>query len=89
MSSLGNPDLVRFGEKLRTLRNRRGLTLAQLAERLGYKAHGHLSEIESGKKLPTAGLVLKVSRLFDVSTDVLLKDELEISGKIQSGEEIP
>ena len=78
MSSIGNSDLVRFGEKLRILRNRRGLTLAQLAERLGYKAHGHLSEIESGKKIPTIGLALKVARLFDISTDVLLKDEFEI-----------
>ncbi len=78
MSTIGNPDFVRFGEKLRILRNRQGLTLTQLAERLGYKAHGYLSEIESGKKLPTAGLALKVARLFSVSTDVLLKDELEI-----------
>jgi transcriptional regulator with XRE-family HTH domain len=79
VSSIGNSDLVRFGEKLRILRNRRGFTLAQLAERLGYKAHGHLSEIESGKKIPTIGLALKVARLFDISTDVLLKDEFEIS----------
>ena len=78
MSTTAKPDFVRFGEKLRTLRNRRGLTLTQLAELLGYKAHGHLSEIESGKKLPTAGLALKVARLFEVPTDVLLKDELEV-----------
>lgn len=78
MSTAGNSDLLRFGEKLRSLRNRRGLTLAQLADQLGYKAHGHLSEIESGKKLPTVGLAIKVARLFDVSTDALLKDELDI-----------
>lgn len=78
MSTINKPDSVRFGDKLRNLRSRHGLTLVQLAEQLGYKAHGHLSEIESGKKSPTTGLVLKVSRLFDVSTDVLLKDELEI-----------
>ena len=79
MSTAGNSDLLRFGEKLRSLRNRRGLTLAQLADQLGYKAHGHLSEIESGKKLPTVGLAIKVARLFDVSTDALLKDEREIA----------
>ena len=49
-----------------------------MAEQLGYKTHGYLSQIESGKKLPTVGMVLKVARLFGVSTDVLLKDELEI-----------
>ena len=78
MSTISNPDLLRFGEKLRTLRNQRGLTLTQLAAELGYKGHGHLSDIECGKKLPSIGLTLKVARLFDVSTDVLLKDELEI-----------
>ena len=79
MSTTNNPDFARFGEKLRTLRTRRGLTLTQLSEQLGYKAHGYLSEIESGKKPPTAVLVLKVSRLFNVSADSLLKDEIEIS----------
>lgn len=78
MSTLGNPEFARFGEKLRALRTRRGLTLIQMAGQLGYKAHGHLSEIEAGKKAPTAGLVLKVARLFEVSADILLKDELEI-----------
>ena len=78
MSTPSNPDFARFGEKLRALRTRHRLTLTQLAEHLGYKAHGHLSEIEAGKKLPTAGMALKVARLFDVSTDVLLKDELEV-----------
>ena len=78
MSTPSNSDFARFGEKLRVLRTRRRLTLTQLAEHLGYKAHGHLSEIEAGKKLPTAGMALKVARLFDVSTDVLLKDELEV-----------
>ena len=78
MSSINSPDFVRFGEKLRVLRTRRNLTLIQLSEQLGYRAHGYLSEIESGKKSPTAALALKVSRLFGVSTDALLKDELEL-----------
>ena len=78
MSTPENPDFARFGEKLRALRTRRGLTLIQMAARLGYKTHGHLSELETGKKTPTAGMALRVARLFEVSTDVLLKDELEI-----------
>lgn len=78
MSIADNRDLARFGEKLRILRNRHELTLTQMAEQLGYKTHGYLSQIESGKKLPTVGMALKVARLFGVSTDSLLKDELEI-----------
>lgn len=68
-----------FGEKLRTLRQHKGLTLQELATALGYKAHGHLSELEAGKKMPTVDFVLLVSRYFDVSTDELLKDELGVT----------
>jgi transcriptional regulator with XRE-family HTH domain len=69
----------RFGEKLHTLRTRSNLTLSQLAERLGYSTHAYISELEAGKKMPTALLVLRVAREFDVTTDELLKDELELS----------
>jgi transcriptional regulator with XRE-family HTH domain len=70
--------MQRFGEKLRGLRTAHGLTLQQLAAELGYSTHAYISELESGKKAPTAALVLKVARRFGVSTDVLLMDELEV-----------
>jgi transcriptional regulator with XRE-family HTH domain len=72
-------DIKQFGEKLRTLRTSRGLTLQQLAVDLGLSAHGYLSELENGKKLPTVELTLKVARLFDVTTDELLKDEIDLT----------
>jgi transcriptional regulator with XRE-family HTH domain len=68
--------MQRFGEKLRTLRTARQMTLKELASALGLTAHGYISEIESGKKKPTAEFVLKVARYFKVTTDQLLKDEL-------------
>jgi transcriptional regulator with XRE-family HTH domain len=49
-----------------------------MAIALGYNAHPHISMLENGKKQPTAALVLKVARLFSVTTDQLLKDELEV-----------
>lgn len=73
--------MQRFGEKLHLLRTSKQITLKELAQALGFAAHGYLSEIEGGKKKPTAEFVLKVARYFDVSTDELLKDELEIGGK--------
>lgn len=66
--------MQRFGEKLHTFRAVHELTLQQLAAELGYATHAYISELESGKKGPTAALVLKVARRFGVSTDVLLKD---------------
>jgi transcriptional regulator with XRE-family HTH domain len=53
------------------------MTLQQLAEKMGYATHSYISEIESGQKTPTVQFVLKISRLFNISTDELLKDELE------------
>ncbi len=73
--------MKRFGEKLRVLRTNNGMTLKELAYALGLTAHGYISEIEAGKKKPTADFVLKVARYFKVTTDELLKDELEIGGK--------
>ena len=71
-------EVQRFGEKLLRLRRGRGWTLAVLAARLGYKSRGYLSEVESRTKGPSVDLVVKVARLFGVTTDQLLLDELEI-----------
>lgn len=70
--------MQRFGEKLHALRTAHELTLQQLAAELGYATHAYISELESGKKVPTAALILKVARKFGVSTDELMKDELEL-----------
>jgi transcriptional regulator with XRE-family HTH domain len=70
--------MKRFGKKLRALRQRRGLTLRQLASILGMGAHSHLANIETGKNKPTANLILKIADLFGVTTDQLMRDELEI-----------
>jgi transcriptional regulator with XRE-family HTH domain len=70
--------MQRFGEKLRALRTQNRMTLKDLALALGHTAHGYISEIEFGKKKPTAEFVLNVARLFNVTTDQLLKDELDL-----------
>lgn len=70
--------MERFGEKLKKLRNDRGMTLKELAQNLGLTAHGYISEMEAGKKKPTVEIVLILSQLFGVSIDQLLKDELNI-----------
>ena len=73
--------MQRFGEKLRVLRTGQDMTLKELAVALGLTAHGYISEIEAGKKKPTAEFVLKVSRFFKVTTDQLLKDEFDVEEK--------
>ena len=88
MSSLSETEMQRFGEKLHSLRRRRVMTLKELAAALGYAAHGHISELEGGKKLPTAEFTLAVARLFDVTTDFLLKDELDTPNESRLGDGI-
>ena len=46
---------------------------------MGLTSHGYISELEAGKKIPTAVFVLNVARLFEVPTDELMKDELELT----------
>ena len=70
--------MQRFGTKLRALRKRHQMTLMELADALGYTAYSYLSEVETGKLNPSLELALKVSRLFNVTLDQLLKDELEL-----------
>lgn len=59
------------------------MTLKGLAAELGLGTHSYVSELEAGKKAPTAFMVLRIARLFEISTDVLMKDELELSGEVE------
>ncbi len=70
--------MQRFGEKLRTLRTQRGMTLRELAAALGHRSHSHINEIEFGRRKPNVEFVMKVAQLFNVSADQLLRDDLEV-----------
>lgn len=72
------PAIRRFGEKLHALRTRRGMTVRALTSALGYTGYGYIHGIEIGKNKPTAELILRVALLFNVTTDQLLRDDLEV-----------
>lgn len=69
--------MKRFGEKLRSLRLRRGLTLRQLGAHLEISNTFVLS-LEQGKKTPNAATILKIADFFAVSLEQLMRDELEV-----------
>ena len=79
--------MQRFGEKLRFLRSNSGMTLTVLAENLGYRTHGYISEIEAGKKAPSVAFLLAVADLFSVSVDDLVKDDVELNLPPQAASE--
>ena len=68
--------MKKFGEKLRILRKRRGLTLRQLGSMLDVH-YTHVGRIENGLK-PSVDLILKIADIFDVCIDKLMRDELEL-----------
>lgn len=70
--------MQRFGEKLRALRTRHGMTLRELAAALGYTAHVYISLVETGKRQPSLVLVMRVAEVFNLTPDQLLRDDLDI-----------
>lgn len=71
--------MQRFGEKLRTLRQQRGMTVRALAQTLGYRNHGYLSLIETGKITPRVDFILKVAQFFGVTMDQLTRDDIDLA----------
>ena len=69
--------MKRFGEKLRILRERAGLSYRQLAAQLGV-AHSHLAGLEASSHQPSAELILRIAKYFQVTTDQLMDDEREL-----------
>jgi transcriptional regulator with XRE-family HTH domain len=69
--------MQRFGEKLRTLRERAGLSYRQLAAQVG-ASHSHLAGLEAGSHLPSAELILKLAKFFGVTTDALMDDAISL-----------
>ena len=81
-----NESMQRFGEKLRILRTRRGLTVRELAVALGYSisSHGYISETETGRRHPKIDFVLKVADYFGVTTDQLVRDDIELDAGVDN-----
>ena len=69
----------RFGEKLRYLRQKRGLTMRELADALEFKSHGFIGDLESGRKYPSLDLAVKLADYFGVTVDQLARDELDVT----------
>jgi transcriptional regulator with XRE-family HTH domain len=70
--------MSRFGEKLRWLRKRRGMTLRELAQALDLPSHGYLGDLESGRRQPSLELARKIADFFGVTVDQLARDEVEL-----------
>ena len=60
--------------RIRQLRQQSNMTQRELAEAINV-AHNTISQYEHGLNFPSLEVVLKLARLFDVSTDYLLGND--------------
>lgn len=70
-----------FGEKLQALRKAQGWSQEELAQRINVSRQA-LSKWESGASVPDTENVIALSRLFGVSTDYLLLNEVKAPGHV-------
>lgn len=65
-----------LGEKLKALRTAKKMSQKELAERIGI-AKSVISFYESGDRFPSYDVLIKIARIFNVTTDYLLNVERE------------
>ena len=72
-----------MGEKLKSLRIEKKLTQKQVADKIGL-AISAVSSYESGTRYPSYDVLVKLARIFHVSTDYLLgitdKRNIDVTG---------
>ena len=68
-----------IADKIVSLRKRAGWSQEELAEKLGVTRQS-VSKWEGAQSVPDMDKVVQMSRLFGVTTDYLLKDEIEEAG---------
>lgn len=75
--------MVNMGKKLHSLRTEKKLTQKQIADRIGL-AISAVSSYESGNRYPSYESLIKLARMFHVSTDYLLgitdKRNIDVTG---------
>lgn len=63
-----------FGQRIKELRNKKGITQYQLAEMVGIDPK-HMSHIETGRSFPKADLIEKFANALDIDYTELFKTQ--------------
>jgi len=71
-----------FGDRLKLARKRAGLSLRDLADRLGHEVSAQaISKYEGGKMAPSSSVLVSLARALDVSLDFLMSNQVsELAG---------
>lgn len=79
---------MNFSKQLKEQRVAKGLSQEQLAENL-HIARQSISKWERGEAYPSIGMLIRLSELFDMSIDELLKGDTQLKDEIvKSGEKV-
>lgn len=75
---------MNFGQKLRRLREEKGISQQELAKRLGYKSNSYIYDIEKGSFIPTDEKIKRLARALMIPSsrikDILFESRLEVWG---------
>jgi transcriptional regulator with XRE-family HTH domain len=75
----------RLAEKLLQIRQALGLSQSEMLKRLGFEDvldYKRISEYELGKNEPPLAVLLNYARAVNVSTDVLIDDQLDLPARL-------
>jgi len=79
--------LERLAEKLSQIRLTLGLSQTEMLKRLGVEdliTYHQISRYETGTREPPLRILLEYARVANVSTDVLIDDELDLPARLPS-----
>jgi transcriptional regulator with XRE-family HTH domain len=85
MGTMARQRPERLAEKLLQIRSALGLSQSELLRRLGLEeaiSYKKISDYERGEREPSLLILLQYARAVNVSTDVLIDDELELPAKL-------
>ena len=78
-------DQKAIGKRIKSAREKKGLTQEQLAEQVNLSPM-HISVIERGNKLPRLETLINIANVLDVSADTLLQDVVNNQIKLHTSE---
>lgn len=61
-----------FANRLKSLRENRGISTRNLAAAIGLKSHGAIAQFEKGTSLPAIDTLVKLAEYFEVTLDYLV-----------------
>lgn len=68
-------DILELGKRIRTARRKKGMSQAELADKVGISVP-YVSDVENGKKTIGVDIFLRIAEALQVSTDWLLRVDI-------------